>query len=352
MLAEEYGAGDAVVDAVELAHRAGARCVVETVMEIDADGRRVRLADGTFLEYDIASLDVGSTVRGLDGTGPPRGTVPARDVDTLSARLRRLEANTRPPSVVVVGGGPAGVEVAAALRARLGRRFSFDDSRRARGPADAASVTLVEGAPRIMDGYPGAVSRQVRKALEARGVTVRAGDVVERIDAPEDEPGRAERESGNAEEAATLLLSSGHHLTSHLTVWATGAAGPPLLRASGLPTDEEGFVLVDDHLLVRGRDDLFAVGDCARFESRDLPKAGVHAVRQAPVLLENLQRAAGSRAPRLRTYEPQKNFMTLLNLGDGTALGTKWGLVVGGRWVRWLKDAIDRRFVEGFRGPG
>lgn len=356
VVAEEYGADDAIVDAVGLARRAGARCMVETAVEIDAERRRVRLADGTVVPYDVASLDIGATVRGADGPGPPGGTVSPRDVDTLTARLRTLEAAPRAPSVVVVGGGAAGVELAAAIRARLGRRFSFDDTRKGevfqRTPGDGASVTLVEGASRIMDGYREAVSRRVRGALEARGVTVRAGDVVERIDAPEGERAGAEGEPGAAEEPATLVLSSGHRLKSHLTIWATGAAAHPLLRTSGLPTDEDGFVLVDDHLLVRGRDDLFAVGDCARFGGRDLPKAGVHAVRQAPVLLENLRRATSSRARRLRAYEPQKNFLTLLNLGDGTALGTKWGLVVGGRWVRWLKDAIDRRFVEGFRDPG
>lgn len=359
VVAEEYGAREAVVDSVGLARRAGARCSVQPAVAIDAERRRVRLADGTVVGYDVASLDVGATVRGSDRLGPPEGTVSPRDVDTLAVRLRALEAGLRAPSVVVVGGGAAGVELAAVIRARLGRRFRFEDGSREGASVDAASVTLVEGAPRIMDGYRETVSRRVRRALEERGVTVRVGDVVERIDAAKGEPGTAEHDSGTvehdpeaAEEPATLVLSSGHHLTSHLTIWATGAAAHPLLRTSGLPTDEDGFVVIDDHLLVRGRDDLFAVGDCARFGSRDLPKAGVHAVRQAPVLFENLRRRAGDRARSLRTYEPQKNFLTLLNLGDGTALGTKWGLVVGGRWVRWLKDAIDRRFVEGFRDPG
>ncbi len=51
----------------------------------------------------------------------------------------------------------------------------------------------------------------------------------------------------------------------------------------------------------------------------------------------------------LRSYKPQGDFLTLLNLGDGTALGAKWGRSFGGRWVMTLKDRIDRRFMRRFQ---
>ena len=51
----------------------------------------------------------------------------------------------------------------------------------------------------------------------------------------------------------------------------------------------------------------------------------------------------------LRNYVPQKDFLTLLNLGDGTALGYKWGVAFQGKWVLWLKDIIDRRFMTRFQ---
>jgi len=70
-------------------------------------------------------------------------------------------------------------------------------------------------------------------------------------------------------------------------------------------------------------------------------------VRQGPVLMRNLRaRAAGK---PLESYRPQSDFLTLLNLGDGTALGAKWGRSFEGLWVMWLKDRIDRRFMRRFK---
>jgi selenide,water dikinase len=172
------------------------------------------------------------------------------------------------------------------------------------------------------------VAGRAEAALRRRNVAVRTGSPVREV------------------EAGTVLLSD-DQLPADAVVWATGAAPHPWLAASGLPTDEAGFILVEDTLQLSGRTDVFAAGDCAALVDRALPRAGVHAVRQAPVLGHNL--AATTTGRPLRRYHPQDDFLTLMNLGDGTALGTKWGRVVEGRWVQLLKDRIDRRFVRSLR---
>jgi selenide,water dikinase len=90
------------------------------------------------------------------------------------------------------------------------------------------------------------------------------------------------------------------------------------------------------------------VGDCAALEHAPwVPKAGVYAVRQGPVLEHNLRaRLAGA---RLRAYRPQRDFLALLNLGRREALGGRSGLVAAGPWVWHLKDWIDRRFMRRFQ---
>jgi len=131
-------------------------------------------------------------------------------------------------------------------------------------------------------------------------------------------------------------------------LWVTGAVGHDLLRNSGLPTEDRGFVETRSTLQVLGQDDLFAVGDCGTLvDFPQTPKAGVYAVRQGPVLTHNL-RAALAGDP-LSEYTPQSDFLTLLNLGDGTALGAKKGLAFQGAWVMKLKDWIDRRFMRRFQ---
>ncbi|MCB9732843.1 MAG: selenide, water dikinase SelD [Deltaproteobacteria bacterium] len=131
-------------------------------------------------------------------------------------------------------------------------------------------------------------------------------------------------------------------------VWATGAAPHDVLRAPAVATDPRGFALVDDHLALLGHPDVFAAGDCAVPAAATwVPRAGVYAVRAGGVLAHNLAARAAGRP--LLTWRPQRDFLTLLNLGDGAAVASKWGLVAAGpAMMRW-KDRIDRRFVERFR---
>src|SRR5262249_16390577 len=137
-------------------------------------------------------------------------------------------------------------------------------------------------------------------------------------------------------------------LPADLVVWATGAAPLPFPAGPGLPLDADGFVRVDPTLEVEGSRDLFAVGDCAGLPFAPwVRKGGVCAVREGPVLDANLRaRLSGG---RLRAYRPQRDFLTLLNLGGGEAIAAKWGIALRGRMAWRLKDWIDRRFVARFR---
>jgi selenide,water dikinase len=149
-----------------------------------------------------------------------------------------------------------------------------------------------------------------------------------------------------AVECDALIVGTGR-LAADLVVWATGAAPLPFLAEAPLPRDAQGFVRVRPTLQVEGHDDLFAVGDCAALTSAPwVRKAGVYAVREGPILDANLR--ARLDGARLRRYRPQRDFLSLLNLGGRRALAAKWGLVVVGGWVWRWKDRIDRRFVERF----
>lgn len=339
LVAGEYQRDELVIDAAALASRADAELIVGEVVRVEAPTRSLHLGDGRTLEYDVASLDVGSVPAGQPDVPVVRAKAPDELQSALES-LNRRRATAESPAVdpegrnlvVVVGGGAAGIELVSAVRARF-----------ADGPPAGVDVRLVEEDQRLLPDYRPAVSLRVAEALRTRGIDVRVGHTFDAADEP-----------------AALLI------------WAAGSAAPTFLERSGLPVDTEGFVRVDETLRVLDHPTLFATGDCASVQGHDLPKAGVHAVRQAPVLFENLVRTSeslgtadppgvhGHRRSRgrfrpdedgldLRRYEPQSDFLTLLNLGDGTALGTKWGFVVEGRWVRWLKDLIDRRFVARFR---
>jgi selenide,water dikinase len=337
VVAGDYGVAECEIDVLPLARRAGARVILAAATEIDARAQRIALVARPALAYDVASLDVGSTVRGLELPGVRElalATRPIRDfVDRLegalaSAAAGRMRARSGAPAahrdslrLLVVGAGAAGVELAFTLEARL----------RARGAP--AEVALLTDARELLHGAPGALRRRARLEADARGIRVHAGARVARV------------------EARAVVLESGEALACDLAIWATGAAPIPLFAASALPKDGAGFVRVRDTLQVEGHDALFAAGDCAALTSAPwLPKAGVYAVREGPVLADNLRRVLCGEP--LRRYRPQRDFLALLNLGERRALGAKWGVAFRGAHAWRAKDAIDRRFVRRFQVLG
>lgn len=132
-----------------------------------------------------------------------------------------------------------------------------------------------------------------------------------------------------------------------MVVWATGAATPPLLARLGLPTDPRGFLLTRDTLQSTSGAPVFTVGNTGTIAGASTPKAGVYAVRQGPVLWDNIQRTL--RGAPLRPYRPQRRFLRLLNTGDGRAIAEWRGLSFEGVWCWWLKDAIDSRFMKPYQ---
>ncbi|MBO1257185.1 FAD-dependent oxidoreductase, partial [Alteromonas sp. 5E99-2] len=118
-----------------------------------------------------------------------------------------------------------------------------------------------------------------------------------------------------------LLLSDGTHIRSDFTTGAAGAK--PHDWVADIDVDiHEGFITVNE-ALQSSNPDIFAVGDCAHLSFDPRPKAGVYAVREAPVLFDNLRaRLSGA---DLRSYQPQKDYLKLISLGGQTALAEKFG---------------------------
>lgn len=321
-VAGRYAARELEIDARVLAQRAGARVVLEPAASVHAAAQAVRTASGEALPFDVASLDVGSTVAGRDLPGVEEHALASRPIHCLVAGVEEVVRRARqgpgaePFRLLVVGAGAGGVELALCFEARLRREA-----------ARPLEVELLDRGERPLPGAPPALVRRVEGELARRGVAFRGGVEVRAL--------RADR----------ALLADGGELRADAVVWVPGPASHAWLAAGDLPLDADGYVRIRPTLQVEGSERLFAAGDCASLPG--MPKAGVYAVRAGPRLAENLFRALADEP--LRPYRPQSDFLSLLNLGDGRALGSKWGLAFGGRWVMLLKDRIDRAFVERYR---
>ncbi len=320
LVAGQYGEGEIAFELRPLVERAGGRFVVERVTGVEAAARRLRLAGGGEIDYDLVSFNLGSSP---SAAGVPGAREHATSIKPLSRalelrrRLRALAAEGR-GRVVVVGAGAAGVEIALAAAAVLGA-----------GEGEGR-VALVEAADAILAGYPPRFRARAEAVLARRGVRVLTGSPVARV-----EPER-------------LALADGRELPARLALWLVGAAAPEAFDGSGLPLDPRGFLLVNDRLRSPGDPAVFGVGDCATLaEHPETPKAGVYSVRQGPVVAAGLVAAIrGGRGPR---YRPQRGFLSILNTGDGRALLAYKCLVVYGRSAWRLKDRIDRRFMRRYQ---
>ena len=130
-------------------------------------------------------------------------------------------------------------------------------------------------------------------------------------------------------------------------IWATRAGAQPWLAASGINVDSDGFISVCTSLESTSHKGVFAAGDCASVEAHPREKAGVFAVRQGPVLAENLRRRLAGLSPY--GFVPQRHHLRLISTGDRYAVATRGrGMALRGRWVWHWKDWIDRRFMAQF----
>lgn len=320
VLSGDLPEAEAGVDVAALAAACGVEHRPCRATGVDAARRQITLETGEVLTFDAVSLNIGSVARDPHGLSRRRRTWTVKPLSQLSQLAAALETNMadgrRVRTVVVAGGGQSGFEIAAAvngLAARRGGRLHV--------------FLVVRGRPAW--GPPAAL-RCLERALSSRGVTMVHGEVIGR-------------------DADSCRLSDGQRLPCDHLVLAGGLEPAPLIGALGLPVAADGRLRVRPTLCSAADDAVFGVGDCAVVDQAPRPAAGVFGVRAAPVLLHNLA-ALGDGGPR-RAFEPQRNWLSIMDLGDGRGLamrGRFWSL---GRPALRLKRYLDLGFVRRMRAP-
>ncbi len=318
LVAGHYGWRACFIDLEILARFAKAQLLRDIAVGLDLDRRRVRCADAAELPYDVVSVDVGSAPGAPIAAQPDMQVLPVRPVQRFVSTWDGLvhEAGDRDLNLIVVDGSAAAVELCLAMQYRLQQRV----------PHNRVKFGVVTSSADILPDRNAGVRECLKRVLQARGVSVRAGRQVVGV------------------QNRGLLLDDGEAMPADHVVWAAGPAAPRWLGESGLRTDERGFVLIDDSLRSLSHREVFAVGDIATMVQHPRAESGVYALRQGSPLAANLR--AALRGDKPRSFEPRSAALRLTTTGDRNAIAS-WGpLHAQGAWVWRWKDQIDRRFMH------
>lgn len=308
------------------------------VAAIDTAEQQVRLADGTALAYERLVIALGSLTSygGVQGAEEHTLTLrTARDAERLHAHIlacyeraggiEEPKERRRQLTVVIVGGGYTGVQLAGELGAwlpKLARERGLD-------PAEVR-IGLIDRSPTLFPGLGTWAATEASRVLDTLGVALYLSTGVERV-----EPG-------------ALILAGARRMRAATIVWAGGIAAPPLLQESGLPTGRGGRLLVDGFLraLRTEQQVVYGLGDCvlARDQAgRDVPANASYALRQGAYLARQI--AAELRGERLPAYEPLR-LGEVVSLGPGQAVGNPLGIPTTGLAADLLKRGIEAWYLS------
>jgi len=326
----QYRFDDCAIDLRAHCDRLGVEWVEAEAVDIRFGEQVVIDARGGGHGYEAISINVGSAVRLPEPVaGGPLlvGAKPfAGFTDAWRGWLDDLARQPRARLLAVIGGGAAGVELAFALAARV----------RAEPALAGSTVTLFTAGSRLLEGHPRIGAWLAARSLASAGVSVLDGHRLA------------------AREAGALVFDTGkgrRSLETDFAIMATGAEPPLWLAAAarrdGVSIAADGGIAVDSRLRSVSTAGVWASGDCASFIDQRVPRSGVHALRQGPVLADSIARGAAA-AP----YLAQRRALALLNRCDGSAIAIRGPFAAAGAWAWRLKDRIDRRFIARFRAGG
>ena len=279
---------------------------------IDLEARRVEFDRMDPIDYDYLVIALGAQVSffGVDGASDhafPMYTL--EDALRLKEHvLKRWEAADRDPSlvedgalrIVVVGGGPTGVESVGALAELYHSDFAKDYPSL---PAEHAKLTIVEAGEDLFSMFEPELRSYAQKTLEKRGVEVMLGEIVSGV-----EPTR-------------VTLKSGQVLNTHTLVWGAGLVAHPITKSLGVKLERGDRIPVGPDLTLEGHPEAFAVGDVAWISDAEsgkpLPQLGSVALQAGERAGENIARLLDGGTTEPFAYHDKG---TMATIGRGAAV--------------------------------
>ncbi|WP_445300408.1 FAD-dependent oxidoreductase [Microcoleus sp. B9-D4] len=343
------------IDLRSLAEFAGCQILIDRAIAIDLNKNLVICQTRPPVNFDVLSVDIGSTPATLSVPGSAEYAIAAKPVPEFLASWNQLISERqnslqKPLRIAIVGGGAGGVELALNMQSRLGKS---DGSRPREENLENSSseIHLFHSGAELMPGHNKRVRRRLKEILISRGIKLHLMEKVSAIEKPEtsDIEDNQECPMPNAQcpmPNAKISCQSGLELECEIIFWVTQASAANWIRESGLAADSNGFMQVNDCLQSVSHPNVFGAGDIAAMVNYPRPKAGVFAVRQGKPLFENLQQFLLEKP--LKPFAPQEQYLGLIGTGNKRAIASRGSFMWESRLLWYWKDWIDRQFMQKF----
>ncbi|HMV41385.1 MAG TPA: selenide, water dikinase SelD [Leptospiraceae bacterium] len=326
-IAGKYKAEECLIDLRHLCNFSGARFVNANVVGLDLDKKHVLLENRPPIPYEILSMNIGivpniGDISGREYITPIKPALPF--LEKWISILKKIEKGDFKNGfrLAILGAGAGGIETALTARERIMKIIPDFE------------IHIFQRGREILNGHNQRVKDKVIKILNQKGIILHLNEEFRKI--------------SNKGKYFECLSGKGNIYNLDFIIGAMSPKPADWILDSGLMKDENGFILVNDYLESISHPNVFAVGDIASMKNYSRPKAGVFAVRQSEPLFKNIINL--SKGKKLIKYKPQKNFLTLLNIGDGTAIASRGKYALGAsEWIWSWKDSIDQDFMEKFQ---
>ena len=317
-IAETYTKDQTQIDLLNLCKFSNSRLIVDEVIGIDLSEKQVILKDRMPVKFDTLSLNTGGEPNLESIKGAKKYSIPIKPISKLVKvidEIKRKIVRSNEISISVIGGGAGGIELVLALKEYL---KTIKNIRQAK-------INLISRGKYLAQAKNKLSQNCILSFLKDNKINVILNDEV--------------IEFG----PYFIKTLKGNKINSKFNFLVTPISPPKWIANTGLKLNKLGFIKVNKFLQTSEKN-IFASGDICSLENFNLPKAGVYAVRQGPILYKNLR--AKILNYNLISFKPQSYFLSLIGNGKNEAIFSWRGISFKSKFAWMLKRYIDEGFMK------
>lgn len=292
----------------ELCKRLGIEYIQEKIIEIDSI-KKIVITENNAYPFDYISINVGSETKDIfDDKINNKNIIKVKPISNLVMLKTNLDKNYI-NNLVIIGSGASSIELALSISEKY----------------KAVKINIISKSEDILKNFNNKSRKKAYEILKSRGVEILLQKDILNINNNE------------------VMLNDYSMIKFDFCIIATGVKGQSIKYTNYQVTDNN-FLVVDEHLFADKN--TIAIGDMICIDKYDsLPKAGVIAIRQSPVLSENISNMVNKKEVK-KFFTPRSNYLQILNIGNKKAIINYNNFTYQGKLAWYIKDIIDRHYMS------